>query len=92
VNTFLSPVSEELGDVVALARATEDEKRGQIDRLADFQSSHSDERPLALARLRDAALGDENVFAVLMEMVRSASLGEITNTLFEVGGTYRRNM
>jgi hypothetical protein len=27
-----------------------------------------------------------------METVRSASLGQITKTLFEVGGVYRRNM
>jgi len=27
-----------------------------------------------------------------MRTVRSASLGQITETLFEVGGTYRRNV
>jgi methylmalonyl-CoA mutase len=45
-----------------------------------------------LARLKDAAIRNENVFAVLMDAVRCCSLGQITNALFEVGGQYRRNM
>ena len=32
-----------------------------------------------------------NLFAVLMDAVRCCSLGQITDTLFEVGGKYRRN-
>ena len=45
-----------------------------------------------LARLKEAATGGGNVFAVLMEAVRCCSLGQITDALFEVGGQYRRNM
>ena len=41
---------------------------------------------------RDAALAGDNLFAVLMDAVRSCSLGEITHTLFDVGGRYRRNV
>jgi methylmalonyl-CoA mutase len=33
-----------------------------------------------------------NTFGALMEAVRHATLGEITDTLFEVGGSYRRNV
>jgi methylmalonyl-CoA mutase len=29
---------------------------------------------------------------VLMEAVRTCSLGQITRTLYDVGGKYRRNM
>ena len=36
-----------------------------------------------------AATGD---IGVLMDAVRSCSLGQITDTLFDVGGKYRRNM
>jgi methylmalonyl-CoA mutase len=32
------------------------------------------------------------VFAELMETVKVASLGQITDALFEVGGQYRRSM
>ena len=45
-----------------------------------------------LVRERDAVVRDENVFAVLMDAVRYCSLGQISDTLFEVGGRYRRSM
>jgi methylmalonyl-CoA mutase len=77
---------------IELARSTDEEKQSQLDRLADFRRRHEAERPEALARLRQAALAGDNLFAVLMDAVRSCSLGEITHTLFEVGGRYRRNV
>ena len=40
----------------------------------------------------DAALAGDNLFAVLMDTVRHATLGEITDTLFDVGGKYRRSV
>ncbi len=75
-----------------LARSTDDEKQSQLRRLAGFRTSHAGDRPAVLARLQEAALGGDNVFAVLMDAVRSCSLGEITDALFEVGGRYRRNV
>ena len=36
-------------------------------------------------RLRQAVMGGENVFEVLMDAVRCCSLGQITDALFEVG-------
>jgi isobutyryl-CoA mutase len=91
VNTFLGPTSD-AAPTVELARSTEDEKQGQLRRLREFQARHAAERPEALARLADAALSGGNVFDVLMDAVRCCSLGEITDTLFEVGGRYRRNV
>ena len=38
------------------------------------------------------ALSGGNVFAELMDTVRTCSLGQITQALFKVGGKYRRNM
>ncbi len=40
-----------------------------------------------LEKLRKAVINNENVFAVLMDAVRVCSLGQITNALFEVGGS-----
>jgi methylmalonyl-CoA mutase len=37
-------------------------------------------------------LSEENVFAELMETVKTVSLGQIADALFEVGGRYRRSM
>jgi methylmalonyl-CoA mutase len=92
VNTFRNPHGGEPPETLALARATEHEKESQLRRLADFERRHAEERPAALEQLRRAAIEGDNLFAVLMDAVRSCSLGEITNTLFEVGGQYRRNV
>ena len=93
VNTFLPAEGEaEAPPVVVLARSTDVEKQSQLARLHAFHTAHADERPAMLARLRDAALAGENLFAVLMDAVRVCSLGEITDALFEVGGRYRRNV
>jgi methylmalonyl-CoA mutase len=94
VNTFRSPDSEaeETSCVVDLARATEEEKKSQLRRLAEFQRCHEDKAPAALERLQQVALSGANIFAELMNTVRYCSLGQITRALFAVGGKYRRNM
>jgi len=45
-----------------------------------------------LQRLQRAVIANQNVFDVLMDAVRCCSLGQITSSLFEVGGQYRRSM
>jgi methylmalonyl-CoA mutase len=92
VNTFVADASSEPSHPVELARATSEEKEGQINRLAEFHVRHAADAPAALAELRETALRGGNIFEALMSTVRSASLGQITQTLFEVGGTYRRNV
>ena len=91
VNTFLNPTPEEQLDI-KLARSTDEEKQSQLQRLDTFKSRNSQQAEEALQNLRDAAIKNENVFAELMNAVRFCSLGQITNTFFEVGGQYRRNM
>ncbi len=92
VNTFVAPGSDRPVETVELARSTEEEKQRQLTRLREFQSRHAVDREAALDALRQTALGQGNVFAELMHTVRHATLGEITSTLFEVGGAYRRNV
>jgi methylmalonyl-CoA mutase len=92
VNTFRNPHGDPVQDKLELARSTEAEKQGQLQRLADFHARHADEAPAQIRRLQQAVIDDRNVFEVLMDAVRVCSLGQITNALFEVGGQYRRNM
>ena len=92
VNTFLDPNEKSTGERVPVVRSTEEEKRQQIANLREFQARHAAEAPAALSRLADAVLRDENVFAVLLETVRHASLGQIMDALFQVGGRYRRSL
>ena len=46
----------------------------------------------ALLRLKQVAKDGGNLFAEMLTTVRHASLGQITQALYEVGGRYRRNM
>ncbi len=92
VNTFRNPHGDPVADTLELARSTDDEKRSQLKRLAEFQQRHAAESPAMLQRLQQAVIENRNVFEVLIEAVRCCSLGQITNALFEVGGQYRRSM
>ncbi|MDQ0269289.1 fused isobutyryl-CoA mutase/GTPase IcmF [Cytobacillus purgationiresistens] len=94
VNTYLNPnpASEEDMDNMELARASKEEKETQIRHLRQFQDEHKDQTSAALTRLKETAVSGGNIFAELMETVKVASLGQITNSLYEVGGQYRRNM
>jgi len=92
VNTFLDPNPKEQEVEIELARATEEEKSSQLERVTRFREDHRSEGEAALARLKEAATTDENVFAVLMDAARVCSLGQITEAFFEVGGAYRRNV
>jgi methylmalonyl-CoA mutase len=93
VNTFRSPRADDgTPEHVELARATDSEKRSQLDRVRAFQAEHRQDADLALAKLRQAAASGENVFAVLMDAARVCTLGQITEAFFEVGGQYRRNV
>lgn len=93
VNTFRNPHADTAEPaVVELARATEEEKQSQLERVRDFHARHHEEAQVALAALKDAAVRGENVFAVLMDATRVCSLQQITEAFFEVGGQYRRNV
>ncbi|TCP23008.1 methylmalonyl-CoA mutase [Scopulibacillus darangshiensis] len=93
VNTYLNPNKQEEEEFdLQLARATKEEKEQQIKHLKDFHGIHADETIAAISKLKEAALSGGNIFEELMETVKSASLGQITQALYEVGGKYRRNM
>jgi methylmalonyl-CoA mutase len=91
VNTFRNPHGTQAVEV-ELARATEQEKKSQLERVHDFQQAHGEEAHEALAALKETARSGGNVFAVLMDAARVCSLQQITEAFFEVGGQYRRNI
>jgi methylmalonyl-CoA mutase len=92
VNTFRSPTGSAEPRASELARSTDAEKRSQLERLHVFQQHHCGEAPDMLERLRRVVIEDGNTFQVLLDAVRCCSLGQITQTLYQVGGRYRRNM
>ncbi len=92
VNTFLNPNQDSNLAEPPLQRSSDDEKRNQIGRLRTFQDGNKAAAEAALADLKAAARSDGNIFAALMQAVKSCSLGQITDALFDAGGQYRRNM
>ncbi|RXJ02726.1 methylmalonyl-CoA mutase [Anaerobacillus alkaliphilus] len=93
VNTYLNPNPPSEDEFqMEIARATQAEKEQQIANLRAFQERHQGTTEKALKQLQQTAMSNGNVFAELMETVKVASLGQITNALYQVGGQYRRNM
>jgi methylmalonyl-CoA mutase len=93
VNTFLPKQGQE--DEIThleLMRSSEEEKGAQIDAVRNFHAVHEAETGTALERLQTVARDRGNVFAELVEAVKSASLGQVSSALYAVGGEYRRNM
>lgn len=94
VNTYLNPnkLSDEQLNSIELARATKEEKEAQINNLRIFHEKNKHKSEMALIKLKQVAMNNGNLFAELMDTVKVASLGQITQALYEVGGQYRRNM
>jgi methylmalonyl-CoA mutase len=95
VNTYLNPKvlsGEYERPEIEMARANYDEKDAQLARLQQFKSTHAGDKKKALQELANAVFEEKNIFAQLMHTVRHASLGEISELLYSVGGKYRRSM
>ena len=92
VNTFLSSKGSPTILPKEVIRATEDEKQYQIEMLNNLHESEKDSTTKGIKKIQDAAVNNQNMFEELMEVCKHASLGQVTNALFEVGGQYRRNM
>jgi methylmalonyl-CoA mutase len=93
VNTFLPEKGQE--DEVQhqeLIRSSAAEKDTQIRNVARFQAQHAAESSEAASRLQKVARARGNVFAELVNTVKSNTLGQISAALYDVGGEYRRNM
>ncbi len=105
VNTFLPKEhSGEITTTIELIRSTEPEKEQQIENVRTYQlarnglevggPSRPDEystKP-GLEYLQIIARERKNIYAALMEAVKTHSLGQISHALYDVGGEYRRNM
>ncbi|HOX82879.1 MAG TPA: methylmalonyl-CoA mutase family protein [Chryseolinea sp.] len=92
VNTFLSSKGSPTIIPQEVIRATTEEKEYQINMLRKLHAFQGDKSNALLESVQQAAILNKNIFEELMEATKVCSLGEITKSLFEVGGQYRRNM
>lgn len=92
VNTFLSSKGSPTILPKEVIRATTEEKEYQIEMLKRLQEAYADKQEKLLRDLQLAAINNRNMFEELLEVCKYCSLGQVTHSLFEVGGEYRRNM
>ncbi|MEM1282173.1 MAG: fused isobutyryl-CoA mutase/GTPase IcmF [Chlamydiota bacterium] len=92
VNTYVSDDNHPDYERMEVIRATEEEKKLQIERTKNFIKQAGEKNSEALERLRSVALSGDNIFEELMETVKYCSLGQISKLLYECGGEYRRSM
>ena len=92
VNTFLNSKGSPTILPMEVIRATEEEKEAQITTLKNLHEKNAALTAKHLRHLQTTAIQNNNLFEALMEACKFCSLGQITKSLFEVGGQYRRNM
>ena len=92
VNTFLNSKGSPTILPMEVIRATEEEKEAQITTLKNLHEKNTSFTAYHLRHLQTTAIQNNNLFEALMEACKFCSLGQITKSLFEVGGQYRRNM
>lgn len=94
VNTYLNPNYDEnaVPMEIQLSRASYEEKDDQLNRLDEFKNFNIHTSKDALKKLQEVVLANGNIFDELLHTTRYASLGEITQALYAVGGQYRRAM
>lgn len=92
VNTFLSAEGSPTVIPGEVIRSTTEEKEYQIEMLGRLTQAYSEKIDEQVKAIQTAALENGNIFEVLMEATKYCSLGKISNTLYEVGGQYRRSM
>ena len=92
VNTFLSSKGSPTIIPAEVIRATEEEKKYQIEMLNNLHKTKANHAKQAVERIQHAAIQNKNIFNEMMEAAKHCSLGQLTSAMFEVGGQYRRNM
>lgn len=92
VNTFLSSKGSPTILPQQVIRSTTEEKDYQIFMIEQLHQTWRELANLKLSELKQKAAENINIFNEIMEAAKYCSLGQITNTLYDAGGKYRRNM
>ena len=92
VNTFLSSSGSPTIVPQEVIRSTAEERDFAIASRDAFKARNEGRSAAALDALRRGATGGANLFEVLMDACKVCTLGQISSSLYEVGGQYRRNM
>ncbi|QUM82924.1 cobalamin B12-binding domain-containing protein [Moritella sp. 5] len=75
-----------------LVRCPDVKKKQQIEAISQFHKQHKERSECALVSMKVALLSRSNSFGALMDAAPTASLSQLADILYLVGGKYRRNM
>jgi methylmalonyl-CoA mutase len=93
VNTFLNHHrQDEEPKEHTLMRSSDEEKAVQVEQVTQMKNRFPKEKAAAIKELMQAAQSQQNTFEKLLEAAKYATLGEITQAFFAVGGEYRRSL
>ena len=95
VNTFVDEEAATMSSDdfdVEVTRSDEAERQMIIGRNEAFKEAHAAEAEAGLARLKQVAREGGNLFEVMMDIVEHCTVGQVTRSLYESGGKFRRNM
>ena len=94
VNAFLSSEGSPTMVPSEVRRSTEEEKEFAISCRDAFQARNKAEATKQLAHLETVCTSGsgENIFEAMMEVAKVCTLGQVSSSLYGVGGQYRRNM
>ena len=92
VNTFLDSKGSPIVVPEEVIRASEAEKEWSIQGNIGTKKRNETVRKPSIDALKLVSLRGGNIFAELMDTVKTCTLGEISEALYHVGGQYRRNM
>ncbi len=92
VNTFLGPDGSPTVLPREVIRSTPEERDRAIASRLAFEQRNAAVAPDRLRALQQAALAGGNTFDAMMEAAKVCTLGQLSRSLYEVGGRYRRSM
>ncbi|MFT7465220.1 MAG: methylmalonyl-CoA mutase, partial [Pseudohongiellaceae bacterium] len=92
VNTFLAEDGSPTSVPREVIRSTEAEKQYAIASRDAIQAREKSRADDTLQQLRVAAVSGGNTFEALLAATKRCTLGQISRSLYDVGGQYRRNM
>ena len=92
VNTYLSSSGSPTIVPQEVIRSTPEERENQIATVENLRRAYPEEQKEHLRNAQLAAINNRNMFEQLMEACKYCPIGQITESLFHVGGQYRRSM
>jgi|GEM_PF-4425914 len=75
-----------------IIHCSDEKKQRQLQSIERFKQNHKKTFQSSLDKLQSSVFQNKNSFSSLMEACVDCTLEQLTHTLFQIGGAYRRKM